>query len=152
MIKLSHMIKPLTINNAVCLYILQERRMLKILLAGLGGFAGAVLRYLTYSLSNRLFSEQFFPYGTLAVNVAGCLFIGFLGAFFETKTFVLSPEIRILIITGFLGGFTTYSTFGYEVLTLVRSGHTAAAVSNLVLHLILGLGAVWLGFISYRFL
>ena len=124
--------------------------MLKILLVGVGGFAGSVLRYLTYSLSNRLFSEQFFPYGTLAVNVAGCFLIGFLGAFFEARTFALSPEARVLIITGFLGGFTTYSTFGYEILTLARTGHMAAAFFNVLLHLIFGLGAVWLGFISCR--
>ncbi len=59
--------------------------MLKILMIGMGGFTGSVCRHLTYEFSNKIFDKPFLPYGTIMVNIAGCLFIGFLGGLFETK-------------------------------------------------------------------
>ncbi len=119
--------------------------MLKILMVGMGGFAGSVCRYIINELSHRFFSDSFLPYGTITVNVFGCLFIGLLGGLSETKQ-IFTPEIRALVIIGFLGGFTTFSTFGHEMFTIARDGQLAAATAHLLIHLILGFGSVWLGF------
>jgi len=125
--------------------------MIKLLMVGMGGFAGSVCRYAISGLAQRLFNDPFFPYGTLTVNVAGCFFIGLLGGLSETRQF-FTPEIRALILIGFLGGFTTFSTFGYEIFTVARDGQFAAALTNLMFHLILGFGAVWFGFSLSRLL
>ena len=123
----------------------RSSNMHKILMVEMGGFAGSVCRYLVSDLSHKLFNNSFFPYGTLTVNVIGCLLIGILGGITETRQ-IFTPEIRALILIGFLGGFTTFSTFGYEIFTVARDGQMAAALTNLLLHLLLGFGAVWLGF------
>jgi CrcB protein len=88
--------------------------------------------------------------GTLTVNISGCLIIGFLGGLSETRE-IFTPEIRALVFVGFLGGFTTFSSFGYEVFFLIRNGQTGAALANLGLQLIFGLSAVWAGFALSRF-
>jgi len=119
--------------------------MIKILMVGMGGFAGSICRYIINDLSHKFFSEPFFPYGTLAVNVSGCLLIGLLGGLSETRQ-IFTPEIRALVLIGFLGGFTTFSTFGYEIFMVAREGQFVAALADLMLHLILGFGSVWLGF------
>lgn len=119
--------------------------MLKILMVGLGGFAGSICRYLVSDMTQKLFPDAFFPYGTLAVNVIGCLLIGLLGGLAES-TQVLTPGLKVLIFIGFLGGFTTYSTFGFEIFNLSRDGSLIPAAANLMLHLVLGFGAVWAGF------
>ncbi len=119
--------------------------MLKILMVGTGGFAGSICRYMISDVSLRLFSNTFFPYGTLIVNIIGCLFIGLLGGLSETRQ-IFTPEIRALILVGFLGGFTTFSTFGYEIFTFAREGQFIQTLANLFIHIVLGIGAVWLGF------
>ena len=124
--------------------------MIKILMAGLGGFAGSVCRYGVSTLSQRLFHDPFFPYGTLTVNVIGCLLIGFLSGLAEARQ-IFSPEIRVLLLVGFLGGFTTFSTFGYEIFAAARDGQFFSALVNLLLHLVLGFGSVWLGFSLTKF-
>jgi CrcB protein len=78
------------------------------------------------------------------VNVIGCFLIGLLYGLGETKGF-LTPELRLFLGTGFLGGFTTFSTFGYETLSLSRYGEPMTALANLLLHLFLCLSAVWAG-------
>lgn len=118
--------------------------MVNLLLVGLGGFVGAVARYLVSGWVHRLMPFTGFPAGTLAVNVIGCAAIGFLGGVAEVRQ-VLTPEARSLVMIGMLGAFTTYSTFGYETLALVRDVELARAGANVGLHLVLGLGAVWLG-------
>jgi len=125
--------------------------MIKILMVGMGGFAGSVCRYMVSELSQKLFQNPFFPYGTLTVNVLGCFLIGLLGGLSEARQ-LFSPEIRALILIGFLGGFTTFSTFGYEIFTLSRHGQMIPALINLMLHLLLGFSAVWLGFSISRLL
>jgi fluoride exporter len=82
--------------------------------------------------------------GTLAVNVLGCLVIGFLGGLAEARQ-VLTPEGRLFLMLGFLGGFTTFSSFGYETLSLARGGEGTRALVNVALHLVLGLSAVVAG-------
>ena len=116
-----------------------------VLLVGSGGFVGSVLRYLAGLLVQHLSGGSAFPYGTLAVNVLGCLLIGFLNGLTEGRQ-VFSPETRGLIFIGLLGGFTTFSSFGYETIALARDGQVVGAFSNVALQLALGLGAVWVGY------
>jgi len=118
--------------------------MINILLAGLGGFVGAAGRYGLTGLSQRLAGSSAFPVGTLVVNVLGCLAIGLVVGLTENRG-PLSAEARVLILAGVLGGFTTFSAFGFETVELVRAGHAGRAASNVLLQVALGLGAVWGG-------
>lgn len=114
------------------------------ILVGIGGFIGSVARYWLSGYVQQLSKSADFPYGTLAVNLSGCLMIGFLSQLAEGHG-VLTAETRAFLIVGILGGFTTFSTFGNESLNLLRDGESAPAVANIVAHVILGLGAVWAG-------
>ncbi len=118
--------------------------MTKILLVGTGGFLGAVFRYLISSLVARQTAGSGFPFGTLAVNVIGCLLIGLLAGLAESRQFI-SPEFRLLVFIGFLGGFTTFSTFGLEGFALLQDGQHLQFLIVTCSHLILGIGFVWLG-------
>ena len=119
--------------------------MIKLLWVGAGGFIGAISRYVVSGIFYRFFGKAMFPYGTLAVNVIGCLLIGFLSGLTEDRQ-LFNPELRLLVFIGVLGGFTTFSTFGYEIFTFARDGQILSSFTNLFLHIVLGLGAVWLGF------
>jgi CrcB protein len=125
--------------------------MVKILLVGTGGFIGSILRYLLGGLVHQVLAKTWFPYGTLTVNIMGCFLIGFLSGISESHQ-IFNPEIRLLTFIGFLGGFTTFSTFGYETFSFARDGQILASFSNIVFHLILGIGAVWLGNMLSRLL
>lgn len=118
--------------------------MTKFLIIGLGGGLGAVLRYLLSGLVQNWSKSVSFPHGTLAVNLLGCLLIGFLSGLVETRG-LFSPEARLFIFVGLLGGFTTFSTFGNETLNLILSRESLLAFLNLALHIILGLALVWAG-------
>lgn len=120
--------------------------MIKLFLVGAGGFFGSVSRYILSGLVYRILGNTYFPYGTLAVNVLGCLLIGFFGGLSESRQ-LFSPEIRLLIFIGFIGGFTTFSTFGYEVFNFTRDGQIIASLSNILLHIIFGIGATWFGYV-----
>lgn len=114
----------------------------KLFLAGIGGFAGSALRYLASGFVQNISGSIRFPFGTLAVNLTGCLVIGFLSQLAETRGF-FSAEARTLIFIGVLGGFTTFSAFGNETINLWRDGESALATANIAAHLVLCLGAVW---------
>lgn len=117
--------------------------MEKVLLVGIGGFLGSVARYLISGyVQDR--TGEFFPFGTLAVNVIGCFVIGGLSELAEARAF-LSLETRALIVIGVLGGFTTFSTFGNETVNLLRDGEWGFAMLNLLTHAVLAIGAVWVG-------
>ncbi len=116
----------------------------KLLLIGLGGFAGSIVRYWASGYVQQLSRSAEFPYGTLFVNLAGCLLIGAVSQLAETRG-LLTPEARNFVFVGLLGGFTTYSTFGNETFNLLRAGDGLPALLNIGAHLGLGLGAVWLG-------
>jgi CrcB protein len=116
----------------------------RILLIGLGGFAGSVLRYLVSGYAQQVSRSAEFPYGTLVVNVLGCLVIGFLSELAEGRG-VLTPEARAFLVVGFLGGFTTFSTFGNETINLLRDGESLRGLLNVAAHLLLGLAAVYGG-------
>ena len=109
----------------------------KLLVIGAGGFIGSVLRYVVGGSVQTLSQSIAFPYGTLAVNILGCFCIGFLSELFDTRAF---------LVVGILGGFTTFSAFGNETMNLVRDGEAALALMNIGAQVLLGLGAVWLGY------
>ena len=111
---------------------------------GLGGLLGSIGRYLLGGALNRLREGAVFPYETLVINVLGCLLIGVLAGLGETKG-VFGPAARAFLLIGLLGGFTTFSTFGYETFQLLRAGQLGAAVASTLLQVTLGLGAVWSG-------
>jgi len=115
----------------------------RVFLAGIGGFAGSAFRYVIAGLVQNWSGSIRFPFGTLAVNLSGCLVIGFLSQLAETRGF-FSTDARILIFIGVLGGFTTFSAFGNETINLWRDGENALATANIAAHLVLCLGAVWL--------
>jgi CrcB protein len=118
---------------------------LKILLfIGIGGFAGAILRYLLNGYAHQWARTSEFPYGTLLVNILGCLLIGFLTVLVDSHG-TLTSESRAFLFVGLLGSLTTYSTFGNETVNLLRNGASTAALLNVSIHLVMGLAAVWSG-------
>lgn len=120
------------------------------LLIGLGGGIGSIARY----LSQKWFNENYphpFPWGTFTVNLIGCFLIGVIYAASE-KTSVLSPQVRLLLITGFCGGFTTFSTFAFENMTLLRSGDNLYFIIYTLASVILGIGAVFAGMVIMKLL
>jgi len=118
--------------------------MANLLLIGLGGFLGALLRYTVSGVVQGWFKSLTFPYGTLAVNLMGCLLIGVLSQVAESRGFI-SAEARSFVFVGLLGAFTTFSTFGDDTVSLFRDGEDLLSYANVGLHLVLGLSAVWLG-------
>ena len=119
-----------------------------ILFVAIGGGVGSVTRYLTSVWAAGRFGVDF-PYGTLMVNVVGCYLIG-LFMVLATERFMLPAHWRLLVASGFLGGLTTFSSFGYETLKLVQDGELLPAVQNVAANLFTGLAATWIGIISGR--
>ncbi|MBN2211793.1 MAG: fluoride efflux transporter CrcB [Sedimentisphaerales bacterium] len=117
--------------------------MLRLLLIFLAGGCGCLLRYALSGWIQRLSSSSF-PVGTLAVNIIGCVVIGFLMSLF-TGPVLLREAYRLAILVGLLGGFTTFSTFGYETISMTTEGLFGLAALNLLLSNGLGLAAAWLG-------
>lgn len=115
-----------------------------VLFVGLGGMLGSITRYLVGGWVQQAAGAFWFPYGTLAVNVVGCLLIGFGGGLAEARS-AFSPEGRALLFIGFLGGFTTFSSFGFETFGLLRDGQYMLGLLNVALQIMLGLGAVYVG-------
>ncbi len=113
-----------------------------------GGALGAIMRFLVSSGVHRLAGRDF-PYGTLSVNVIGSLLIGFLYIYLIERA-SLGAEWRALLIIGFLGAFTTFSTFSMETLNLIENSELIKAASNVLLSVILCLFATWLGVIAGR--
>ncbi|MEW5983618.1 MAG: fluoride efflux transporter CrcB [Acidobacteriota bacterium] len=118
--------------------------MIRLLLVGLGGFCGSVLRYLVGTLFEPQAARGAFPIGTLAVNVVGCLAVGVLAELVESRGF-LRPDTRALVFIGLLGGFTTFSTFANETVTAAKDGDAAMALLNVSATVLLCLGAAWAG-------
>src|SRR5262252_8693196 len=119
-----------------------------ILLVGIGGFVGSVSRYLVAVLFAAQVSSVF-PFATLIVNVVGCFIIGILFALSDRGN-ILSPEWRILLTTGFCGGFTTFSTFSYESIRLIQDGELFYLGLYVVLSVVIGFGATYLGILLVR--
>ncbi|MBF0204864.1 MAG: fluoride efflux transporter CrcB [Desulfamplus sp.] len=118
--------------------------MLKIILVGMGGFMGAILRFWlgTYIQNRNPILD--FPLGTLIVNLSGCMAIGMLSRMDEIKE-LLSPEIRMFLFMGFLGAFTTFSTFGNETIQLFHAKRVDFALLNVIIHVVVGLSSILIG-------
>ncbi len=114
------------------------------LLVGSGGFLGSIARYYMGGMVLHRTGATRFPWSTLSVNILGCVMIGLLAAIAE-RTHLITPSVRLLLFTGVLGGFTTFSAFGFETYFLAREQAWGWAVANVVLQLVLGLGGVWVG-------
>jgi fluoride exporter len=114
-------------------------------LVGSGGFVGAICRYGLSGFVQRRLPLAAFPYGTLVVNLCGCLLIGALAGLVESRQ-VFGPEFRLFVLIGVLGGFTTYSTFGYESFALLRDAEYLRAVLNVTVHVVFGLTLVGAGY------
>ena len=114
----------------------------------LGGGAGALLRYGATLFCVRLFGAGF-PVGTLLVNLAGCFLIGVAMGLAERNTF-MSPTMRLFFVTGFLGGFTTFSSYAWENIHAMRVASFGAAAFNILVSNIAGLGLVAAGFWTAR--
>ncbi len=119
-----------------------------LLLVGIGGALGSIGRYAGSLYGKRLFPTEGFPVGTFLVNILGCFLIGLIyGAAEENGR--ISSEAKLLLATGFCGGFTTFSTFSHESLTLLHGGQYGQLFLYITLSILLGIGfafvGVWLG-------
>jgi len=119
------------------------------LLIALGGAAGSLLRYLIGGAVQRM-SAGGFPIGTMFVNVSGCFLIGILVRQFLNMQ--ISPELRALLIVGFCGGFTTFSTFSAETLGLIEGGEYGRATGYVILSVVLCLTATFMGMTAMKLL
>jgi CrcB protein len=121
--------------------------LLRLSIIGAGGFVGAVLRYLVSGWVQYRSGSIIFPFGTMAVNMIGCLVIGFLTYLVEARS-LFSPEIRSFVLVGLLGAFTTFSTFGNETLGLIRDSRLDLAAVNAGVQVSVGVLMVWIGRIT----
>ena len=117
---------------------------LQIVLVGTGGFAGSVARYLLglWILQHTVADK--FPWSTFTVNVLGCLLMGLLAGLAERLEW-FTPGVRLLLVTGLLGGFTTFSAFGVETFHLLRRGEAWIAAGYISASVFVCLGALWAG-------
>ena len=119
--------------------------MINLLLIGVGGFIGAVLRYIISGFFYDFYGDKF-PYGTLAVNIIGCFVLGFFITLAEGK-FIISPQMRSFVAIGLLGAFTTFSTFSFETLALLQNELYTSAFLNIFISVLAGIFAVWAGIV-----
>lgn len=122
--------------------------MQKLFYVGIGGCIGAMLRYIISVSLSKVLSTQF-PWGTLFVNVLGGFLIGIIMEICLTTEFI-SPNMRLFLTTGILGGLTTFSTFTYETIRLFSNGDLVYGALNICLNLFLSLGGVLLGQFAAR--
>jgi fluoride exporter len=118
------------------------------ILVAIGSALGGMARYWCSDAAARLFGE-WFPWGTLIVNVTGSFIIGIFAALSATESrFLIPPEARIFVMTGLCGGYTTFSSFSLQTFALWRDGEWLWAGANCLLSLVLCLFAVWLGYVA----
>lgn len=119
-----------------------------ILLVGIGGGVGSIARFLCQKYIYQWYPHPF-PFATMLVNIFGCFLIGLFYALAE-KGNILTPEWRILLTTGFCGGFTTFSTFAYENVNLLKNGDLTYFILYTTASIILGILATWLGILLLK--
>ena len=120
----------------------------RLLLIGFAGLVGTLCRYGLSGLVARRFGETF-PTGTLIVNVLGCFLAGFLYYLFQER-FLVGEVVRTAVMIGFLGGFTTFSSFALQTLTLLRDGEVFLSILNIAISNAAGLLMVWVGYSLVR--
>lgn len=121
--------------------------MAKILAVMIGCAFGGAFRFLITTYVNKL---GHFPYGTLTVNLIGCFLIGIISTLLTERFTGVSPYLSLLLTVGFLGGLTTFSSFGNETMLLLKTGLVMQAMLNVALNMLGGLLAVWLGIMLVR--
>jgi CrcB protein len=117
-----------------------------VILVALGGAVGSSARYLLGEIITSFSRGQIFPLSTIAVNVLGSFLAGILHFVFVNYMESLSLNVRLVIMTGFLGGFTTFSTFSLDALRLLNAGQIGVAASYIILSVILSILAIFFGF------
>ncbi len=122
---------------------------LDIIIVAFGGGLGAILRFIVSSIFTPASVSSGFPIATLCVNICGCFVAGLLLGLSERFEFLTHP-LRLFLFTGILGGFTTFSAFGVETLSLVRKEAWGSAISYVIASVCIGLVAVWLGWLLSR--
>lgn len=122
--------------------------MQKIILIGLAGLAGTLLRYWLSGLMARQYGETF-PWGTMAVNMIGCFLAGVVFHLTEER-FLVDPTVRTAILIGLLGGFTTFSSYGLQTFLLFRDGEFGLAILNIASANVICLLLVWAGYVSSK--
>ena len=121
---------------------MSRQRMTALMLVGVGGGLGAIARYLLSGwVLHHTPPNQHFPWGTFAVNVSGCLIAGVVSGLIA-KHELFSPDMRLFLITGILGGFTTFSAFGIETVTLIKRGEIAIAAAYVASSVVAGIGGL----------
>ena len=118
---------------------------MNLLLIAIGGALGSVARYLLSSLVLRV-TGSLLPLGTFAVNLVGCVVFGAIAGA-AAQRFILTPPARAFLLIGVLGGFTTFSSYAYESVLLLRDGQFAAAAFNIVGQVVAGLGGMWAAYV-----
>lgn len=121
----------------------------QVMIVGVGGFIGSALRFVVSGWAQRIVGATVFPVGTLVVNVLGCLALGYLGGVAEYRQ-VLEPGQRLFLMVGILGGFTTFSTFAFESVSLLQDAEVARALVNTLLQVLLGFAAAFGGYVLAR--
>ena len=124
--------------------------MRNLLLVGTGSFIGGICRFLCQQIIQKNYPASI-PLGTLGVNVAGCFIIGLIYGL-TGKTYILSPELRLFMATGFCGGFTTFSAFAYENISLIQNAQFLYAATYILLSLFAGFAAVYAGILFIKFI
>jgi len=115
------------------------------LLVGAGGFVGSALRFTVATWVQRWSPSSVMPFGTLTVNLVGCMAIGIVGGLADSR-WEMSHGLWLFVVVGTLGGFTTFSAFGNEVFMLLSGGHRLHALVHVTAHILLGVAAAWLGY------
>lgn len=122
----------------------------RILLLALVGAMGTISRYAFAGFAQKLSGAASFPIGTLAVNAAGCLLFGIIWSLYEGR--IISPEARLIILVGFMGAFTTFSTFAFETSQFLRDGQIGFAALNIIVQNVSGIAVFFLGLFIGRIL
>ncbi len=132
------------------LQVFQQPNVRNAIAISLGAIAGALSRYYLTVWFTQRFGVSF-PYGTFVINLSGCFFMGFFATLALYKADMISPEVRLLVATGFLGAYTTFSTYGLDTINLLNTGNLAKTAFYWAGSAILGIISIQLGVILARF-